>query len=115
MLFQDLQIRENEGNPIRIGVSGAEWMGSGFVNQVARMKGMEVKLLADTNVEAARKVFLDMGIQKENIVEAYTVNQAADALRAKKYVISCLLQVEGCPYRSTTAFGPDPKEGPARG
>jgi predicted homoserine dehydrogenase-like protein len=63
-------------------------MGSGFVTQVARMKGMEVKVLADENVEAARKVFLDIGVNQGNIVEAHAVNRAADALREKKYVIS---------------------------
>ena len=42
MLREDLRRLEEEGRPIRLGVSGAGWMGSGFLAQVAHVPGMEV-------------------------------------------------------------------------
>ena len=53
MLQRELKRLQAEGNPIRLGVSGAGWMGSGFVTQVALVPGMEVAVLADADVGAA--------------------------------------------------------------
>jgi predicted homoserine dehydrogenase-like protein len=88
MISQDLKAREAEGRPIRVGVSGAGWTGSGFVRQVAQMAGMRVNVLADADVEAARQAFIDSGVTSDRIVEADNPAEAMDALRAGKRVIS---------------------------
>jgi predicted homoserine dehydrogenase-like protein len=88
MIRQALQQRQAEGNPIRVGASGAGWMGSGFMAQMRLVPGMEVTVLADSDTGAARKAFLDSGVAAEDIVEAATVGDAADALRRGKRVIS---------------------------
>jgi predicted homoserine dehydrogenase-like protein len=88
MIRQELQKLQAQGKPIRLGVSGAGWMGSGFVTAVSHMPGMEVYLLADTNVQAAREVFLSIGVPADKIVEASSVGPAMDALRAGKRVIT---------------------------
>lgn len=85
---QELLRREAEGSPIRVGVSGAGWMGSGFVAQVAHMPGMEVTVLADTDTRAAWEAFFASGVEREKIVEASTSSPAMDALRAGKRVIT---------------------------
>jgi predicted homoserine dehydrogenase-like protein len=69
MIQNELARLEAAGRPIRVGVSGAGWIGSGFVAQVAHVKGMQVNLLADTDVEAARQAFMAVGWPAEDIVE----------------------------------------------
>jgi predicted homoserine dehydrogenase-like protein len=62
-------------------------MGSGFVTQVARMKGLEVTLLADEDVALARRVFESVGVPAHQIVEASSPGPAQDALgRGRKVV-----------------------------
>jgi predicted homoserine dehydrogenase-like protein len=88
MLQQELLRLEAEGNPIRVGVSGAGWMGSGFLAQVAHVPGMEVVVLADADTRAAWEAFVSTGVEKENIVEATAPGPAMDALRAGKRVVT---------------------------
>jgi len=88
MIHQDLLRRQAEGSPIRVGASGAGWMGSGFVTAVAGVPGMEIVVLADTDTRAARQVFTDTGVQPGNIVEANAPGPAMDALRAGRRVVT---------------------------
>ena len=88
MIHQDLLRRQAEGSPIRVGASGAGWMGSGFVAAVAGVPGMEINVLADTDTRAARQVFMGTGLQPDNIVEANVPGPAMDALRAGKRVVT---------------------------
>ena len=88
MIHQDLQRLQAAGKPIRVGASGAGWMGSGFVAAMAHVPGMQVCLLADADVAAARQAFLAVGIPAHDIVEANAVGAAMDALRAGKRVVT---------------------------
>jgi len=84
----ELEKRAAAGNPIRVGVSGAGWIGSGFVAQVAQMKGIVVPVLADPDTGAAFRAFSAVGVEPGNIVEASTPGKASDALRGGKRVIT---------------------------
>ncbi|HZW04312.1 MAG TPA: hypothetical protein VFF68_10320, partial [Anaerolineaceae bacterium] len=88
MIFEELCRLAAEHKPIRMGVSGAGWIGSGFVRQVAQMQGMRVDVLADPDLAAARKAFTDCGIPADQIATADAPAQAMDALRAGKRVIT---------------------------
>jgi predicted homoserine dehydrogenase-like protein len=88
MIHQELAKLEEANRPIRVGVSGAGWIGSGFVQQCKSVRGMTVNLLADQDMQLARETFLKSGIDAENIVEANTPGEAMDALRAGKKVIT---------------------------
>jgi predicted homoserine dehydrogenase-like protein len=88
MLQQELLKREAEGKPIRLGVSGAGWMGSGFVRQVSLMRGMQVSVLADAETRSACEALVASGVPYEGIVEANSPERAMDALRAGKRVIT---------------------------
>ncbi len=90
MLLNDLRKRESAGKPIRVAVSGAGWIGSGFVTQASRMKGMQVSVLADTDTALARKVLESTGVPPDRIVETEKVSAAADSLRAGKRVVTGL-------------------------
>ncbi|MDD5367955.1 MAG: hypothetical protein PHQ40_02625 [Anaerolineaceae bacterium] len=88
MIAKDLEHLEAEHRPIRVGVSGAGWIGSGFVRQVSLMKGMRVTVLADPDVAAARRAFEESGVPADSIREAQTPPQAMDALRAGLRVVT---------------------------
>ncbi len=64
MLRDELLKREAEGRPIQVGVSGAGWMGSGFLAQVAHVPGMEVTVLASASTRSAYDAFMATGIEK---------------------------------------------------
>ena len=42
MIHQELRKLEADGRPIRVGASGAGWMGSGFVAAMKHVPGMEL-------------------------------------------------------------------------
>ncbi|MEA3334979.1 MAG: NAD(P)-dependent oxidoreductase [Chloroflexota bacterium] len=88
MLSTWLKQRQADGTPIRIGATGAGWMGSGFVAQVRHVPGMEVSILADADVGAARRAFLNSGIAGDAVVECHNPEQAMDAIRAGKRVVT---------------------------
>jgi predicted homoserine dehydrogenase-like protein len=88
MLQQELLRIEAEGHPIRVGVSGADWMGSGFVAQMAHVPGMEVAVLADADERAAWEAFVASGVEPDRITEADSPGAAMDALRAGKRVVT---------------------------
>lgn len=87
-LRQELLRRQAEGKPIRVGASGAGWMGSGFVAAMKHVPGMEVVLLADPNTGAAYEAFRATGIPADQMVEAESVGRAMDALKAGRRVIT---------------------------
>ena len=86
MLQQELLRRKSLGKPIRVGSSGAGWMGSGFVAQVSHVPGMTVNVLADHDISLARKAFIDVGVSPDDIIEADAVGPAEDALNSGKHV-----------------------------
>ena len=88
MMRQDLLRRQAEGRPIRVGVSGAGWMGSGFLAQMAHMPGMQVMVLADADTRAAYDALLASGVPREQIAEANGVGAAMDALLAGRCVVT---------------------------
>lgn len=85
---QELLQRQAQGRPIRVGASGAGWMGSGFVAQVKHVPGMEVVVLADADTGAAVSAFVAAGYPREEIVEAHSPGPAMDALRAGRRVVT---------------------------
>jgi predicted homoserine dehydrogenase-like protein len=87
-LRQELEQRAAAGQPIRVGVSGAGWIGSGFVAQVAQMQGITVPVLADHDTGAAFRAFTAVGVEPGDIVEASTPGKASDALWTGKRVIT---------------------------
>ncbi len=88
MIFEELLRLESQGRPIRVGASGAGWMGSGFAAQMARVPGMDLVILADVDVGAAREAYLAAGLERADVVEASTPGVAEDAIRAGKRVVT---------------------------
>ena len=79
---------KREQPSIGLGVSGAGWIGSGFVTQVERIPGMEVLVLADPHPERAKEVFMGLGYDSDSIVFAENRIQAMEALERGKKVVT---------------------------
>ncbi len=88
MIYKELAQLEAQNCPIRVGVSGAGWIGSGFVQQCNTVQGMTVNLLADQDLKLARDTFIKSGVRPEWIIEASTPGAAMDALQKGKKVIT---------------------------
>ena len=59
-----LERRQQEGNPIRIGMVGAGYMGQGMAAVIERnMVGMRVVAIANRTAETAERVFADAGVE----------------------------------------------------
>ena len=88
MINEELQKLDDQGRPIRLGISGAGWLGSGYVKAISYVKGMRVDVIADPDLSLARKAFLNIGVPSDSIVEATQPSTALDALNAGKRVIT---------------------------
>lgn len=88
MLRDELRQRAAYGQPIRVAASGAGWMGSGFAAQMAHVPGMELSVLIDPDLAAARAAFTATGLGIADIAEASSVGQAMDAINQGKRVIT---------------------------
>ena len=88
MLYQDLGRLQEQEKHITLGVTGAGWMGSGFVRATAQVPGMRVGVLADPDPTRARRALLDAGVEPDRILETGSPAKAADALAAGKRVVT---------------------------
>ena len=58
-----LKKRQDENNPIRVGMIGAGFMGSGVALQIINyVSGMELVAIANRNIDKASKAYADAGI-----------------------------------------------------
>jgi len=87
MIRHELLRRQAQNNPIRVGASAIEWMGSGFVAAMAHVPGMVVSALANSNVEEAVAAYTATGVPRDCIVEVNTPQAACDALARDKRVV----------------------------
>lgn len=103
-----LQERElTAGRPVRVGLVGAGQMGTGFVAQIARQKGVDITVIADVQLERAVKAFKNAGIeevsQANDVAELSAVinsgGRAAvnDALILPKLPIDLVIECSGVP------------------
>ncbi|MDX1437718.1 MAG: SAF domain-containing protein [Anaerolineales bacterium] len=88
MIHRELQKREAESNPIKIGASAIDWMGSGFVNAVSQVPGMEVSVIANADTAEAAEMYRLAGVPTDRIVETSHPGEANDAVRAAKFVVT---------------------------
>ncbi len=117
---QELTQRAAENRPIRVGASGADWMGSGFIAAMAHVPGMAVTVLADENVgRGARGVSERRRAARGQIVEADSPGAATDALRHGQAGHHRLLRAGGAAggrrYRHRRHLVPGHRRGNGRG
>jgi predicted homoserine dehydrogenase-like protein len=66
-----LEQREREGNPIRVGMVGAGFMGSAIALQMlSTVQGMKLAAISNRNLQKARKAYDDAGAEEIETVES---------------------------------------------
>ena len=75
------------GNPVRVGMIGAGFMGRGIVNQIINsVPGMELVAIANRHLEGAKRAYEEAGI--EEIQEVETTNALEEAISQGTYAIT---------------------------
>ena len=88
-MYDKLKGYAESGKVIRVGATGAGWMGGGFVAAVKNVPGMEVSVLADEDPGLAKRVLMEYGeVPESDIVETDSPDTAADAVEAGKRVVT---------------------------
>jgi predicted homoserine dehydrogenase-like protein len=88
MLSSLLAQRERDENPIRVGLIGSGKFGTGLVVQVSRMRGMEVKAIADINLESAKEAFGAGGYSTNETYVVQNGNGLDDAMASGERAIT---------------------------
>lgn len=84
-LNEELKLREEQGNPVRVGLIGAGQMGTDIVAEASMMKGLNVRIIADVNLDRAKEAYAIARIKGE-VVVADSAAEADKALAAGKFV-----------------------------
>lgn len=84
-LNKELADRHNRGKPVRIGLIGAGQMGVDVVAQVTQMKGIDVIITADTDLQRAKNAYNIAGAKGE-VVRADSASEADALVAAGKKV-----------------------------
>jgi len=87
-LSEHLRQRQEQGNPVTVGIVGCGQMGSGMVRVTHRMTGMKIRALADIDAARALVALDSLGIGRDMICTTARAVEAEDALRAGKYVVT---------------------------
>jgi len=80
-LNEELAAREARGNPVKIGLIGAGQMGVDVVAQVTKMKGIDVVITCDVDVQRARSAY-EIGQVQGQIVRVGSAAEADQAVAA---------------------------------
>ncbi|MEO1763815.1 MAG: Gfo/Idh/MocA family oxidoreductase, partial [Cyanobacteria bacterium J06629_18] len=82
-----LQKRAEAGNPVKVAMIGAGFMGRGIANQIANsVPGMELVAISNRNVDAAKRAYTEAGI--EDIQEISNVADLEDAVKKGEYAVT---------------------------
>ncbi len=82
-----LQARAEAGNPVKVGMIGAGFMGRGIANQIINsVPGMELVAIFNRNLEAAKRAYTEAGI--ESVQEVTNVTQLEDAIARGAYAVT---------------------------
>lgn len=87
LVDQALAKREEQGNPIRVGMVGAGFMGKPIALQILKYtKGMRLVAIANRHVEKAKQAYIDAGVKE---VAAVSTQVTLDrAIEKKSYVVT---------------------------
>ena len=78
-----LEKRRKDGNPVRVGLVGAGYMGKGMTRQIIEsMVGMDVVAIANRTVDRASEVFEACGVG-DTVVQASSQAEVDRALRRR--------------------------------
>lgn len=87
IIDQALQSRAETGNPVKVGMIGAGFMGRGITNQIINsVPGMELVAISNRNLDGAKRAYQEAGVQ--DIQQAKTVADLQNAIATGKYSVT---------------------------
>jgi len=82
-----LRKREEEGNPIRVAMVGAGFMGRGIALQVCNVvPGMEIVAISNRDLDGAARAYSEAGIEQFDVVD--TTSKLEDSISRGRYAIT---------------------------
>lgn len=82
-----LQARAEAGNPIKVGMIGAGFMGRGIANQIKNsVPGMELVAISNRSIDAAKRAYSEAGIEDYRVVS--TVSELEDAITHNRAAVT---------------------------
>lgn len=82
-----LRKREENDNPIRVGMVGAGFMGRGVARQIVRqVPGMQLSVISNRHLEGAHQAFAEAGVEDRHEVNAQ--GELEDAITADRYAVT---------------------------
>jgi predicted homoserine dehydrogenase-like protein len=79
-----LEKRQQEGNPVRVAMIGAGFMGRGIALQIfTAVPGMELVAISNRHLEGAKRAYVESGVEEVQVVE--TVPQLENAIAHGQY------------------------------
>jgi predicted homoserine dehydrogenase-like protein len=82
-----LEARAAAGNPIKVGMIGAGFMGRGIANQIVNsVPGIELVAISNRQIDAAKQAYSEAGIEDIQVVA--TVGELEDAIANGKYAVT---------------------------
>mgnify|MGYP002777010453 CR=1 FL=1 len=82
-----LQARAEAGNPVRVGMIGAGFMGRGIANQIINsVPGIKLVAIFNRNLEGAKRAYSEAGIEEVQVVN--TVSRLEEAIGRGQYAIT---------------------------
>lgn len=88
MIYKELVRREEEKNPIRVGASAIEWMGSGLLAAFAHVPGMEISAVANVDVQEGLDGLIAAGTPRDQILVSDDLPEIEDAINNGKKVVT---------------------------
>ncbi|WP_427162650.1 NAD(P)H-dependent oxidoreductase [Aliinostoc sp. HNIBRCY26] len=93
-----LQVRAAAGNPVKVGMIGAGFMGRGIANQIINsVPGMELVAIFNRSIDQAQRAYQEAGIEEIEVVNS--VGELEAAIAQGKYAITedakLICQAEG--------------------
>lgn len=87
-VYQDLKELESKGEFVSIGLVGAGQMGTDIVSQVAQMDGVRVPVVADIDIERAKKAYQLSGIDNSDIYHSSTKAEIEEHIQKGESVVT---------------------------
>lgn len=82
-----LQARAEAGNPIKVGMIGAGFMGRGIANQIVNsVPGMELVAIFNRNLDGAKRAYAEAGVEAVQVVK--TVNRLEETIAQGQYAVT---------------------------
>ncbi|MFW6001222.1 MAG: hypothetical protein ACOCQE_02525 [Halanaerobium sp.] len=87
-VYQDLKDLKNRGEFVSIGLVGAGQMGTDIVSQVAEMEGVRVPVVADIDLDRAKKSYQLSGVENSDIYQSSNKSEIEEHIAKGKSVVT---------------------------